>query len=160
MALPSGVTLASLTVVAASGIGLVAAQVAGADEAPASAGSAGATTATQTTTPPQPSRTAEPTREEPSSRPAPPKPTTLIEVYNNSGLSGLADETASKLERRGWRVAATDNWYGNIPSNTVYHPRGQRAEGKQLARDLGYDRVRLTVSPMSANRLTVIVVNG
>lgn len=80
-----------------------------------------------------------------------------VEVYNNSGISGLANQTAARLQDTGWKVVGADNWYGNIPSSTVYHPQRLRAEAKQLAADLGIKRVRAAVAPMRFDRLTVIL---
>ena len=59
-------------------------------------------------------------------------PKVFVEVYNNSGITGLAAETARVLERAGWNVAATDNWYGNIPANTVYYPARLDSQAEQL----------------------------
>jgi hypothetical protein len=84
--------------------------------------------------------------------------TAYVEVYNNSGISGLAGSTAALLQDSGWRVVATDNWYGQIPSSTVYYPRQLEAQARLLARDVGVSRLHPAVSPMSFDRLTVILV--
>lgn len=83
-------------------------------------------------------------------------PHVLVEVYNNSGVSGLAAQKASLLESAGWNVAATDNWYGDIPSNTVYYPSQLHADARKLAKVLGVVRLRPAVAPMQFDRLTVI----
>jgi hypothetical protein len=83
-------------------------------------------------------------------------PTVLVEVYNNSGISGLAAERAASLQNAGWNVAATDNWYGNIASNTVYYPDGMKGQATQLAKEFGITRLRPAISPMQFDRLTVI----
>jgi hypothetical protein len=80
----------------------------------------------------------------------------LVEVYNNSGIGGLAAEKAALLEGAGWNVAATDNWYGNIPANTVYYPPHLRAAALRLAKTLGVQRLQPAVAPMQFDRLTVI----
>jgi len=87
-------------------------------------------------------------------------PNVLVEVYNNSGISGLAGETSAVLEGAGWNVAVTDNWYGDIPENTVYYPQGMDAEAKKLAKTLGITRLMPAVSPMQFDRLTVILTHA
>lgn len=83
--------------------------------------------------------------------------TAYVEVYNNSAITGLADQTGAVLQDSGWRVVATDNWYGAIPANTVYYPQQLRAQAELLARDLGVGRLHAAVAPMSFDRLTVIL---
>lgn len=83
--------------------------------------------------------------------------TAYVEVYNNSGITGLAGETAATLQDTGWQVVATDNWYGEIPSNTVYHSDGLAVQALLLAGDLGIDRIQPAVAPMRFDRLTVIL---
>ncbi len=86
--------------------------------------------------------------------------TAYVEVYNNSGISGLAGDTAAMLQDSGWRVVATDNWYGAIPASTVYYPQQLEAQARLLARDVGVSRLHPAVSPMSFDRLTVILVSS
>jgi LytR cell envelope-related transcriptional attenuator len=83
-------------------------------------------------------------------------PQVLVEVYNNSGVTGLAAKRARLLEGAGWKVAATDNWYGDIPANTVYYPPRLHADARRLAKVLGILRLRPAVAPMQFDRLTVI----
>ena len=47
---------------------------------------------------------------------------TYVEVYNNSGISGLAGSTAARAQGAGWEVVGSDNWYGTIAASTVYFP--------------------------------------
>jgi hypothetical protein len=84
-------------------------------------------------------------------------PQVYIEVYNNTSISGLAASTAAELQDAGWQVVGVDNWYGDIPSSTVYHPDGLEDEADQLAEELGIERVRGAVAPMKFDRLTVIL---
>lgn len=86
--------------------------------------------------------------------------TAYVEVYNNSGISGLAAGTTATLQDSGWRVVATDNWYGEIPANTVYFPAGMREQADLLADDLGVARVAPSVAPMNFDRLTVILTTA
>jgi hypothetical protein len=52
----------------------------------------------------------------------------------------------------------SDNWYGTIPSSTVYAPPRLKTAGKQLALDLGIDRVMPSIEgPMRLDRLTVVL---
>ena len=39
-----------------------------------------------------------------------------VEVYNNSGITGLAGEVAASATEAGWKVVGSDNWYGTIPA--------------------------------------------
>jgi len=87
-------------------------------------------------------------------------PEVLVEVYNNSGISGLAADKAAVLQGAGWNVAATDNWYGSIPESTVYYPEALRADAEKLAKTLGVERLQPAVSPMSFDRLTVIFTSA
>ena len=80
-----------------------------------------------------------------------------VEVYNNSTIKGLAARTAAALQDVGWQVVATDNWYGNIPSNTVYYPAKLKSQAKLLAKDLGIPRTHPAVEPMRFDRLTLVL---
>lgn len=106
------------------------------------------------------SPSAEPT---PTTAPPPkPKPQVkrgevYVEVFNNSGIKGLAAGTAAKATQVGWSVVGEDNWYGVIPTTTVYFPPRLKAAGKQLALDLGIKRTSPAVGVMKRDRLTVIL---
>ena len=80
-----------------------------------------------------------------------------VEVYNNSGISGLAGRTAAKAGGAGWQVVGSDNWYGTIPASTVYFPERLRAVAKLLGRDLVISRLTPAIAPMRLDRLTVIL---
>ncbi len=80
-----------------------------------------------------------------------------VEVFNNSGIKGLAAGVAAKATQVGWSVVGEDNWYGVVPTTTVYFPPRLRAEGKQLALDLGIKRTAPAVGTMKLDRLTVIL---
>jgi hypothetical protein len=82
---------------------------------------------------------------------------TSVEVYNNSGISGLAGSTASRIAGAGWQVVGSDNWYGTIPASTVYYPDRLEEEAELLAKDLGIARLNPAISPMRFDRLTVIL---
>ena len=74
-------------------------------------------------------------------------------------IRGLAGRVSEKVEAAGWKVGATDNWYGTVPATTVYFPKGKKAVAQQLALDLGIARVLPadTDSDMSDTNLTVIL---
>ncbi len=82
---------------------------------------------------------------------------TYVEVFNNSGVSGLAGSTAARAAGAGWHVVGTDNWYGTIAASTVYFPPRLREQAELLRRDLGVARIRPIIAPMRGDRLTVIL---
>lgn len=81
----------------------------------------------------------------------------LVEVFNNSQVTGLAARVGSRASQLGWQVVGTDDWYGTIPASTVYYPATLAKAGRQLALDLGIHRTMPAVSPMRLDRLTVIL---
>ncbi len=163
MALPSAVTLGSLAFVVVAGVGFVAVTSNAAEDE-----------AAPRVFPPSPTvpTSAAPSRQKPSTKPdGPPRahrrpkpdgavPNVFVEVYNNSGITGLAADKASFLEGAGWSVSATDNWYGEIPSTTVYYPARLKPQATSLAKALDVGRLRPAVSPMQFDRLTVIFTGG
>jgi hypothetical protein len=82
---------------------------------------------------------------------------TYVEVYNNSGISGLAGRTARRASGAGWKVTGSDNWYGTIAASTVYYPAKLKAAAKLIALDLGLHRVVPAAGGMHRDRLTVIL---
>ena len=113
-------------------------------------------------------------KEEPKETPAPsysasaspdPKPAkppvqrgkVYVEVYNNSGITGLAGKVAGKATGIGWKVVGSDNWYGTVPATTVYYPKRLKRAAKTLALDLGIRRTAPAVDPMRRDRLTLIL---
>ena len=80
-----------------------------------------------------------------------------VEVYNNSGVKGLAGRTATKASTVGWNVVGSDNWVGTIPAPTIYYGPRLAAAAKLLGKDLGISRIRPSVDPMRPDRLTVIL---
>ena len=153
MAFPSPLVMLSVLAVAMASITFVATR----DEAPTERRVDTATIASA-------DQTAEAT---PDATPAPepkpkPKPQVkrgevFVEVFNNSGIKGLAASTAAKATGVGWAVVGEDNWYGVIPTTTVYFPPRLKAAGKQLALDLGIKRTAPAVGVMKRDRLTIIL---
>ena len=80
-----------------------------------------------------------------------------IEVYNNSGITGLAGRYAGTATDVGWQVVGSDNWYGTVPGSTVYYPARLEAAGKLLALDLGISRLVPATGSMRLDRLTVVL---
>jgi len=165
MVLPSLVTVVSLVIVAASLVAFFTV-----DSGPAGAGSPADVARPDRTgqlRDPVPRRSPHsPSERSAHQRPARPArtPGTLsdayVEVYNNSGVSGLAELTAARLQDIGWQVVATDDWYGNIPENTVYYPPELKDQATELANDLNIRRTWPAVSPMKFDRLTVILTGA
>ncbi|MCD4526477.1 LytR C-terminal domain-containing protein [Nocardioides sp. cx-173] len=82
---------------------------------------------------------------------------TYVEVYNNSGITGLAGQVGTRATDAGWQVVGTDNWVGSVNGNTVFYPQRLKAAAELLALDLGIGRTALAVDPMRLDRLTVIL---
>lgn len=83
----------------------------------------------------------------------------VVEVYNNSGIRGLAAGAAGTASGAGWQVVGSDNWVGTIPSSTVYFPERLQREAELLAADLEITRIMPAVDPMRGDRLTVILTS-
>jgi len=152
VAYPSPVVMLSVIAVAMAGIAFVATR-------------GGEPTEREVTTVSQPSESpsATPTmtpKPKPKPKPEPPAVTrgnVHVEVYNNSGITGLAGDVSDEASGMGWKVVGSDNWYGTIPANTVYYPAKLKQAGKQLALDLGITRTAASVDPMKTDVLTVIL---
>jgi hypothetical protein len=84
---------------------------------------------------------------------------TFVEVFNNSGISGLAGSTAARAQGAGWQVVGSDNWYGTIAATTVYFPPRLERQAALLGKDLGIARVKPAIAPMGGDRLTVILTS-
>jgi hypothetical protein len=82
---------------------------------------------------------------------------TYVEVFNSSGISGLAGSTAARAAGAGWQVVGSDNWYGTIAASTVYYPPRLREHAQALRKDLGVARIKPIIAPMRGDRLTVIL---
>lgn len=156
VAAPSPVVILSVIAVAMAGIAFVATR--GGDPAEQQV----ATTVARESSPnaqPKATKTPKPT---PKPKPTPTTPAVVrskvyVEVYNNSGITGLAGGVGARASGMGWQVVGTDNWYGTIPSTTVYYPPQLKAAAKQLALDLGVQRTVPAVDPMGHDRLTLIL---
>ena len=150
VAFPSPVVMLSVLAVAMAAITFVATR----DQAPTERrvdNTATIASADRTPTP-----TPEPTKE-PKPEPRVKRGEVYVEVFNNSGIKGLAATTGQKATTVGWNVVGEDNWYGVVPTTTVYYPPRLKAAGKQLALDLGIKRTAPAVGEMKRDRLTIIL---
>jgi hypothetical protein len=150
----SAIALLSVAAVVVAGTAFV---TTGHDDEPAAAARpvVASTSPTPTTTAPAPvakQRTVKKKKKAPVRRGG-----TYVEVYNNSGISGLAGSTAARAQGAGWEVVGSDNWYGTIPASTVYYPARLHAQAKLLGKDLGISRLKPSIAPMRGDRLTVIL---
>ena len=110
------------------------------------------------TPPPSPTPSATPTKKPPKKKKVVvERGDTIVVVFNNSGITGLASRTSGTAQGAGWNVVGSDNWYGTIPATTVYYPERLHAAAKVLARDLGIRRIKPAIDPMQGDRLTVIL---
>ncbi len=151
VAFPSPLVMLSAIAVAMASITFFATR----DEAPTERRVDTATIASADQSPePEPTPSATP---KPKPEPRVKRAEVYVEVFNNSGIKGLAAGTAAKATQVGWAVVGEDNWYGVIPTTTVYFPPRLKAAGKQLALDLGIKRTAPAVGVMKRDRLTVIL---
>lgn len=160
LAMSSPVALLSVGAVVLAGAAFVA--TSGHEDEPATRPAAAARPATATATPaPTPTSTAPApvVKKKPTKRPVVRRGGTYVEVYNNSGISGLAGSTAARAQGAGWEVVGSDNWYGTIPASTVYYPARLHAQAKLLGKDLGISRLKPSIAPMRGDRLTVILTS-
>ena len=157
VAFPSPLVMLSVLAVAMASITFVATR----DQAPTERRVDTATIASADQTPsaePSPTTAETPTPEpKPKPKPQVKRGEVYVEVYNNSGIRGLAAATAAKATGVGWAVVGEDNWQGLIPTSTVYFPPRLKAAGKQLALDLGIKRTAPAVGVMKRDRLTIIL---
>jgi hypothetical protein len=146
---PSPVALLSVLAVAMAGIAYVVTQ----DREPTER----EVTVVSGPSEPDPSPQALPTKKPEKLAPVVNRGKVYVEVYNNSGITGLAGRVAGKAQTIGWQVVGADNWYGTVPGSTVYYPARLKAAGKQLALDLGIRRVQPAIDSMRLDRLTVVL---
>ena len=148
-AYPSPVVMLSVIAVAMAGIAFVATR----GGEPTEREVVPVSQPSQSPSAPTPTKTVKPKPEPPAVK----RGSVQVEVYNNSGITGLAGDVGAKAGGIGWKVVGSDNWYGTIPANTVYYPAKLKQAGKQLALDLGIKRTAPAVDPMKSEVLTVIL---
>jgi len=150
VAVPSPLVMLSIVAVSMAGLAFLATQDNGGRDSALEPVSHPTPTVSVTPTPRAPANTPKP-------EPAVNRAEVFVEVYNNSGVKGLATRTATRASGAGWNVVGSDNWYGTIPSSTVYFPRRLEDAAHALAKDLGIKRLQPAVDPMRLDRLTVIL---
>ncbi|GAA1927496.1 LytR C-terminal domain-containing protein [Nocardioides hwasunensis] len=153
MAFPSPLVMLSVIAVAMASITFLATR----DEAPTERRVDNTATIASAEQTPEPEAEPPAATEKPKPKPQVQRGEVYVEVYNNSGIKGLAAATAAKATTVGWSVAGQDNWYGVVPTTTVYFPPRLKAAGKQLALDLGIGRTAPAVGEMKMDRLTIIL---
>jgi hypothetical protein len=160
IALPTPVAALSLGAVLLAGVAFVSTSGA-AEEPPADVARpvTGTPTPAPSSTAPAPVIEKKKEKKKPKPKPEVRRGEVYVEVYNNSGITGLAGKTASTISGAGWQVVGSDNWYGTIPQSTVYYPDRLETAARMLARDLGIKRLRPAISPMRFDRLTVILTS-
>jgi len=120
-----------------------------------------------------PSASTSPASSPPASSTKPAAPTTAagnpadlvgdleVVVLNQTSRGGLAATVAEQLRGKGWTVAHTGNFRGQVPATTVYYPPGARAEARAAAAGLPTEpRVLPRFGNLSTTRLTVVVTDN
>jgi len=156
VAFPSPVAILSIVAVAMAAVTYVATQ--GEEPTEREVTTVARPSDTATSEPPDPQKTVAPekkVRKKPE--PEVERGAVYVEVYNNSGITGLAGQVAGTAAEVGWQVVGSDNWYGTIPASTVYYPPRLEEAATMLSRDLGIDRTQPATGPMKLDRLTVIL---
>lgn len=152
VAFPSPVAILSVVAVAMAGIAFVATK----DQPPTEREVQTVSTPVEKDPTPAPAQTLPTERQKPI-EPRVVRGDVYVEVYNNSGISGLASQVAGVATDVGWQVVGSDNWYGTIPASTVYYPERLKAAAKLLALDLGIQRTMPASGAMRRDRLTVVL---
>ena len=152
VAFPSPVAILSVVAVAMAGIAFVATK----DQPPTEREVRTVSTPAEKEPTPTPAQTLPSQRQKPI-QPQVVRGDVYVEVYNNSGISGLAGRVAGVATDVGWQVVGSDNWYGTIPASTVYYPERLKAAAKLLALDLGIKRTMPASGAMRRDRLTVVL---
>ncbi len=84
-----------------------------------------------------------------------------VVVLNQTSRGGLAATVAEQLRGKGWTVAHTGNFRGQVPATTVYYPPGGKAEAMAAAAGLPTEpRVLPRFGNLSTTRLTVVVTDS
>ena len=154
VAFPSPVAILSIVAIAMAGVTYVATQGEEPTEREVTTVSRPSDSASAS---PKPQRTVEPRKVRKKPEPQVQRGEVYVEVYNNSGITGLAGQVAATAAEVGWQVVGSDNWYGTIPASTVYFPPRLDRAATLLARDLGIDRTQAATGPMKRDRLTVVL---
>ncbi|QBR93460.1 LytR C-terminal domain-containing protein [Nocardioides euryhalodurans] len=154
VAFPSPVAILSIVAIAMAGITYVATQ--GEEPTEREVTTVAQPSAEETATA-QPQKTVKAKKKPIKAEPQVQRGEVYVEVYNNSGITGLAGTVAGTAAKVGWQVVGTDNWYGTVPSSTVYYPPRLADAAELLALDLDIGRTMPAVGDMNRDRLTVVL---
>jgi len=80
-----------------------------------------------------------------------------VEVFNNTGIQGLAAGVADQITTIGWNVVGTDNWLGTVDRTTLYYPKKLKRAAKLLALDIGIDHLAEAEGATKQDRLTLVL---
>ena len=152
VAFPSPVAILSIVAIAMAGVTYIATQ----GEEPTEREVTTVSRPSDSDAAPKPQRTVKPQKVQKKDPPVQ-RGEVYVEVYNNSGITGLAGQVAGTAAQVGWQVVGSDNWYGTIPASTVYYPPRLEEAATMLSRDLGIGRTQPAIGPMRRDRLTVIL---
>ena len=84
-----------------------------------------------------------------------------VVVLNQTSHKGLAGTVAQRLRDKGWKVALTGNFTGQVTATTVYYPQGAQSDAEAAAAGLPTEpRVRPRFGNLSTSRLTVVVTDS
>ena len=155
VAFPSPVAILSIVAIAMAAVTYVATQ--GQEPTEREVTTVSRPSGEATSAAPEPQRTVAPEKVQKKPEPQVVRGEVYVEVYNNSGITGLAGQVAGTAAEVGWQVVGSDNWYGTIPSSTVYYPPRLKEAAVMLSRDLGIGRTAPATGPMRMDRLTVIL---
>ena len=112
-------------------------------------------------TTPAPSKSSTATKTASTTRPAARVGDLEVVVLNQTSRRGLAATVAQRLRDKGWTVALTGNFRGQVTATTVYYPPGAEADAQAAAAGLPTEpRVRPRFGNLSTSRLTVVVTDS
>jgi hypothetical protein len=87
--------------------------------------------------------------------------TVQIVVVNASASSGVAGDVSKELDRKGFDVTGTTVASGSVTKSTVQYAKGQKAEGRAVARTLGLQASQFNAeAEAAANGADVVVLAG
>ena len=103
---------------------------------------------TATTTAPAPPQTVTEADPPPPAEPSLPDPADIsVAVLNGSGVTGLAGDTAKRIEGFGYTGVTSGNAAAQAGSSLIYYRPGGDLAARRLAQDLGYSLTQ--VKPLS-----------
>jgi cytoskeletal protein RodZ len=110
---------------------------------------------------PEPASAAATAAESPKKKSKPAKPAVAIDksqpvnVYNGTGVSGLASGASARIAADGWTVGQVGNWEPVQASVILYDGRAQRVNAREIGRILGIAVLQQTQEPLA--NVTVVL---